>query len=224
MAAYIDKGQNYYSSCLFCFEIRFRKYQNQLVCTREHFLCLPITHILMVTTELDLRKLIKEYPNFPIQGVLFRDVNPILRNPGALRFMAEEFKKKLDGRKIDLVVGIEARGFIIATAIAILFQIGLILIRKAGKLPGETMRNSYKIEYGSDTIEVQIGALGKDLDILVADDLIATGGTAIASAKILEQAGCRIAGFAFIVELGHLKGARILRDSGYEVNSLVVYD
>jgi adenine phosphoribosyltransferase len=178
----------------------------------------------MVTTQLDIRKLIKEYPNFPIPGVLFRDINPVLRNPGALKYMAEEFKNRLSGRKIDLVVGIESRGFIIATAIALLFQIGLVLIRKAGKLPGKTIRNSYKIEYGSDKIEVQIGVLGKNPDVLVADDLIATGGTAIASARILEQAGCRITGFAFAVELGQLQGARILRDSGYEVNSLVVYD
>ena len=178
----------------------------------------------MITTQADLRKFIKEYPNFPIQGVLFRDVNPVFRNAGALEFIAQEFKKRLDGRKIDLVVGIESRGFIIATAIALVFQIGLVVIRKAGKLPGETIKNSYKIEYGSDTIEVQTSTLSKDLDVLVADDLIATGGTALASARILEQAGCRIAGFAFVVELGQLQGARILRESGYEVISLVVYD
>jgi len=178
----------------------------------------------MVTEETDLRKLIREYPNFPTQGVLFRDINPVLRNPGALEFMAEQFQKRLRGRKIDLVVGIESRGFIVATAIALRFQLGLVLIRKAGKLPGETIKNSYKIEYGSDSIEVQIGALGKDLDVLVADDLIATGGTAMASAKILEQTGCRIAGFAFVVELGQLQGGRTLRDSGYDVVSLVVYD
>lgn len=178
----------------------------------------------MVTEEIDLRKLIQDYPNFPIQGVLFRDINPVLRNAKALEFIADQFENRLKGRKFDLVVGIESRGFIIATALAIRFEIGLVVIRKAGKLPGETIKQSYKVEYGSDIIEMQISAIGKDLDVLIADDLIATGGTAMASAKIVEQVGSRIAGFAFVIELGHLQGGRTLRDSGYDVTSLVVYD
>ena len=178
----------------------------------------------MASEELDLRKLIQEYPDFPIQGVLFRDINPVLRNANALDFIAEQFKNRLNGRKIDLVVGIESRGFIIATAIALKFRVGLVVVRKAGKLPGQTIKRSYNVEYGSAMMEMQVGAVDKDQDVLIADDLIATGGTAMASAKILEELGSRIVGFAFVVELGQLRGGRTLRRMGYNVMSLAVYD
>lgn len=178
----------------------------------------------MVSKEVDLRKLIQEYPDFPKQGVLFRDINPVLRNAKALDFIAEEFKNRLNGRKIDLVVGIESRGFIIATAIALKFQVGLVVVRKAGKLPGETIKKSYEIEYGSAIMEMQVSALDKDQAVLVADDLIATGGTAMASAKIIEELGSRVVGFAFLVELEKLRGGMILRNLGYNVVSLAVYN
>ncbi|MFZ0326229.1 MAG: adenine phosphoribosyltransferase [Nitrososphaeraceae archaeon] len=178
----------------------------------------------MVSKEVDLRKLIQEYPDFPKQGVLFRDINPVLRNAKALDFIAEEFKNRLNGRKIDLVVGIESRGFIIATAIALKFQVGLVVVRKAGKLPGQTIKKSYEIEYGSAIMEMQVSALDKNQAVLVADDLIATGGTAMASAKIIEELGSRVVGFAFLVELGKLRGGMILRNLGYNVISLAVYN
>ena len=178
----------------------------------------------MVIEEVDLRKLFQEYPDFPKKGILFRDISPVLLNPKALEFIADAFKNRLKGRKIDLVVGIESRGFIIATAIALKFKTGLAVIRKAGKLPGETIKKSYKVEYGNDIMEMQVSALGKDLDVLIADDLIATGGTAMASAKIVEQVGSRIVGFAFVIELDHLQGGMTLSNLGYDVASLVVYD
>ena len=177
-----------------------------------------------MSKEVDLRKLIQEYPDFPKQGVLFRDINPVLRNAKALDFIAEEFKNRLNGRKIDLVVGIESRGFIIATAIALKFQVGLVVVRKAGKLPGQTIKKSYEIEYGSAIMEMQVSALDKNQAVLVADDLIATGGTAMASAKIIEELGSRVVGFAFLVELGKLCGGMILRNLGYNVISLAVYN
>jgi adenine phosphoribosyltransferase len=122
-----------------------------------------------------------------------------------------------------MVAGIESRGFIVATALALRFGRGIVMVRKAGKLPGRTVKKSYDIEYGSAVMELQQDAIDKDNSVLIADDLIATGGTAIAAAQMIKELGGKVAGFAFIIELSDLKGADRLRKMGYNVESLVSF-
>ncbi len=176
------------------------------------------------TRQIDLRNIIGNYPNFPKDGILFRDVNPVFRSNYALEFIADEFARRFGDVKIDAVAGIESRGFVVATALALKFGTGVIMIRKAGKLPGKTLKKSYEIEYGSAVMELQHDAIAEGQSILVADDLIATGGTAVAASQLIEQVGGKLAGFAFVIELADLSGASRLRKMGYRAESLVAYD
>ena len=155
---------------------------------------------------------------------MFRDVNPVFRSNSALNFIADEFHRRFGTAKVDAVVGIESRGFVVATALALKFGTGVIMIRKAGKLPGKTLKKSYDIEYGSAVMELQHDAVKEGQSILVADDLIATGGTAVAASQLIEQVGGRVVGFAFVIELANLKGSERLLKMGHRVESLVVYD
>ncbi|HEX2615529.1 MAG TPA: adenine phosphoribosyltransferase [Nitrososphaera sp.] len=173
--------------------------------------------------QLDLRDIIGNYPDFPKPGIMFRDINPVFRRNDALNYIADEFHRLYGKAKIDAVAGIEARGFVTATALAMKLGTGVIMIRKAGKLPGKTLKKSYDIEYGSAVMELQDGALGKGKNILIADDLIATGGTAVAASQLIEEVGGKVVGFAFIIELTGLHGADRLRKMGYKVQSLVTY-
>lgn len=171
--------------------------------------------------KVNLDRIITKHPDFPKPGILFRDINPVFRSPGALKFIADEFSRTFKG--FDCVAGIESRGFVVATALAMKAGKGVVMIRKAGKLPGRTIKKSYDIEYGNATMELQSGAIKKGQKVLIADDLIATGGTAVAAAQLVEELEGRVAGFAFVIELADLKGADRLRDLGYKVQSLVVY-
>ena len=173
--------------------------------------------------QVNLRDIIANYPDFPKQGILFRDVNPVFKRNDALNYIADEFYRIYSKAKVDVVVGIESRGFIIATALALRFGRGIVMVRKAGKLPGITIKKSYDIEYGSAVMELQQDAIDKGNSILIADDLIATGGTAVAAAQLINELGGKVAGFAFIIELSDLKGADKLRKMGYNVESLVSF-
>jgi adenine phosphoribosyltransferase len=177
-----------------------------------------------VKAKVNLDRIITKHQDFPKPGILFRDINPVFRNPGALKFIAGEFYKKFAKSRFDTVAGIESRGFVVATAVGMKAGKGVVMIRKAGKLPGSTIKKSYDIEYGSATMELQNGAVKKGQKVLIADDLIATGGTAVAAAQLVEELGAKVVGFAFVIELAGLKGAGRLRDMGYRVESLVVYD
>ena len=170
---------------------------------------------------MNLKDKISEYPNFPKKGILFRDFSPILKDPSALSFIADEFTKFFHPKDIDLFAGIESRGFLLASILAVRYNKGMIMIRKAGKLPGKTTKLSYKIEYGKDTIEIQKDVIKKGQKILICDDLLATGGTAKASAKLIEKVGGKITGFAFIIELTELEGMKGI--SKYKSKSLVKY-
>ena len=170
---------------------------------------------------MNLRDVIAEYPNFPKKGVLFRDFGPLLADPQAVSLALDVFERNFHHRSFDAVAGIESRGFAVGMAAAVRYGKGMVMIRKAGKLPGKTLRASYKIEYGSDTMELQRGAISPGQRILICDDLLATGGTAAAAAGLVEKAGGRVAGIACIVELTALGGA--LRLEGYTVRSLVRY-
>jgi adenine phosphoribosyltransferase len=173
--------------------------------------------------QVNLRDIIANYPNFPKQGILFRDINPVFKRNDALNYIADEFYRIYNKARVDMVAGIESRGFIIATALALRFGRGVVMVRKAGKLPGRTIKKSYNIEYGTAVMEIQEDAIDKGNNILIADDLIATGGTAEAAAQIIKDLGGKVAGFAFIIELSDLKGADRLRKMGYKVESLVSF-
>ena len=173
--------------------------------------------------QVNLRDIIANYPDFPKQGILFRDINPVFKRNDALNYIADEFYRIYSKSKVDMVAGIESRGFIIATALALKFGSGILMIRKAGKLPGRTLKKSYDIEYGTAIMEIQQNAVDKGNNILIADDLIATGGTAEAAAQLIKELGGNVAGFAFIIELSDLKGADRLRRMGYNVESLVTF-
>ena len=175
------------------------------------------------TKQVNLRDIIANYPDFPKQGILFRDINPVFKRNDALNYIADEFYRIYSKSKVDMVAGIESRGFIIATALALRFGSGILMIRKAGKLPGRTLKKSYDIEYGTAIMEIQQEAIDKGNNILIADDLIATGGTAEAAAQLIKELGGNVAGFAFIIELSDLKGADRLRRMGYNVESLVTF-
>lgn len=168
-----------------------------------------------------LKERIDSHPNFPKKGILFRDFGPMLRDPHALSLAVDGFAKHFNSRDIDVLAGIEARGFIVATALAARMEKGMVMIRKKGKLPGKTKSVSYSIEYGKDTMEIQDGALQKGQRVLICDDLLATGGTAAAAAKLVEGSGAKVAGFAIIIELEDLKG--IKKISKYNTKVLVGY-
>ena len=170
---------------------------------------------------MNLKELIKECPDFPKKGVLFRDFSPILKDPQALSFVVDELSKHFHPKTIDLFAGIESRGFLLAAAMAIRYNKGIIMIRKAGKLPGKTSKLSYTVEYGKDTIEIQNDSISKGDRVLICDDLLATGGTAQASGKLIEKMNGKISGFAFIVELTELNG--IKKINKYNCKSLVKY-
>lgn len=168
-----------------------------------------------------IRSMIREYPDFPQRGVLFRDIGPLLKSSKAMRYIADVFYEYFEDEGVTLIAGIESRGFIVAALLASRFNTGMVMIRKQGKLPGKTRRMEYTIEYGRAVMELQEGIIDAKDRVLVADDLIATGGTAIAAAKLIESIGASVAGFAFIVELSALRGRELLKN--YKVRSLVVY-
>jgi len=170
---------------------------------------------------MNLKEKISDFPNFPKKGILFRDFSPILKDPSALSFIADEFTKHFHPKDIDLFAGIESRGFLLACVLATRYNKGMIMIRKAGKLPGKTTKMSYKIEYGEDTIEIQKDIIKEGQKILICDDLLATGGTAKASAKLIEKVGGKVTGFAFIIELTELNGMKGIKQ--YNCKSLVRY-
>jgi adenine phosphoribosyltransferase len=170
-----------------------------------------------------IQSLIKNYRDFPKQGVLFRDITPVFKDNQSLALMGEYFYEHFKTSHINYVAGIEARGLILSTVLGLKFNTGVIMVRKAGKLPGSTVKQTYDIEYGNAIMELQSESIKQDEDVLIADDLLATGGTALAAAKLVETLGGNVVGFAFIVELSSLGGGNLLREKGYSVNSMVIY-
>ena len=170
---------------------------------------------------MNLKSVIKEYQDFPKKGILFRDFSPMLRDPTALSFLADEFAKHFDPKDVDVFVGVESRGFILASILASRYNKGMVMIRKAGKLPGETAKISYTIEYGEDIIEMQKDIIRDGERVVICDDLLATGGTAKATAELVEKAGGDILGLLFIIELTGLGGIKEIDD--YVCRSLVKY-
>jgi len=169
-----------------------------------------------------LKTLIREIPDFPKAGILFYDITTLLKDPVGLRGVIDGLKQHYQDSKVDAVIGIEARGFIFAPALAYRLNAGFVPVRKPGKLPAECVKHDYALEYGTNTLEMHKDAIQKGQRVLIVDDLLATGGTAEATAKLAERLGAKIVGLGFVVELEFLKGRERLKD--YEVISLLRYD
>ena len=169
----------------------------------------------------DLKKLIREVPDFPKPGINFYDITTLLKHPQGLRRTVDALAAQFDGTKVDTVIGIEARGFIFAPALAYHLGAGFVPVRKPRKLPAECAAVSYDLEYGQDTLEIHRDAVGQGHRVLIADDLLATGGTARAVVELVEGLGGRVEGLVFVVELEFLPGRKRLE--GYDVRSLIKY-
>ncbi|MBV7255835.1 adenine phosphoribosyltransferase [Pacificimonas sp. WHA3] len=172
---------------------------------------------------IDLKSLIRTIPDYPKPGIRFRDISTLLTDAAGF---TEAIERMVSGapHDIDLVAGIEARGFLFAGGIAPKLSAGVLMLRKAGKLPGPAMGTDYALEYGADRLEMHEGAVPRGARVLLVDDLIATGGTAIAATKLIEQAGGVCAGASFLIDLPDLGGAARLRDSGLRVQSLIDFE
>jgi adenine phosphoribosyltransferase len=153
-----------------------------------------------------LRRLIRDVPDFPKKGILFRDVTPLLADAKALRLAVDALAAPFRDRGVTHVLGIESRGFLLGAPVALALGAGLVIVRKAGKLPWKTMRASYALEYGTDTVEMHVDAVKPGERVIVVDDLVATGGTAAAAVRLARDAGAEVLGCAFLIELGALGG------------------
>jgi adenine phosphoribosyltransferase len=164
--------------------------------------------------------MIRDIPDFPKPGILFKDITPLLRDPAGFRKAVDLVAHRYDGKRIDVVVGIESRGFIIGAALAYRLGAGVILIRKPGKLPYTTHKTVYELEYGSDALEIHTDAIGKGQRVVIADDLLATGGTMNAAIDLVKRQGGEIVECAFLIELEFLKGREKIK---HPVFSLVKF-
>jgi len=173
---------------------------------------------------MDLRSTIRTIPDYPKPGIMFRDITTLLGDARAFRRAVDELVQPLSGRKIDKVAGIEARGFILGGAVAHQLSAGFIPLRKKGKLPFKTIAVEYALEYGSDCIEMHLDACVAGEQVLLVDDLIATGGTALAAVQLLRQAGAEVVGAAFVIDLPELGGAGRLRGAGVPVSVLTAFE
>ncbi len=170
---------------------------------------------------IDLKRLVREIPDYPKPGILFYDITTLLKDPVGLHWAVDILANTFLAQKIDLVIGIEARGFIFAPMVAYRLNAGFVPVRKPNKLPAARASMSYSLEYGKDAIEIHRDAICAGNDVLIIDDLLATGGTAAATAKLVESLGGRVAGMGFIIELEELKGREKL--NAYPVHSILKY-
>ena len=170
---------------------------------------------------MDLRGLIRDVPDFPRKGIVFKDITPLLQDGAALRAAMDRLAAHFAGRGIDKVIGIESRGYIFAPAIALSLGAGFVPVRKPGKLPWKTASEEYSLEYGSDRLEIHVDALGPGEKVLLVDDLLATGGTAAAARRLAERLDAKVVGAGFLVELTFLKGRTRLPE--LDVVSLIQY-
>ena len=172
---------------------------------------------------MDLSSFIRTVPDFPEPGIMFRDVTTLFAKPHAFKEMINQFNQKFDNADIDYIAGIDARGFIIGSALALTRSIGFVPVRKKGKLPYETISEDYELEYGTATLELHADAVEAKSNVLIVDDLIATGGTAIAAVNLFRKLNANVIGCAFLVDLADLSGADKLRSLDVNVTSLCAF-
>ncbi|HEY5258185.1 MAG TPA: adenine phosphoribosyltransferase [Candidatus Baltobacteraceae bacterium] len=170
---------------------------------------------------MDIESLIRAIPDFPIPGILFRDITPLLKDKQGFRAAIDLFVDRYKDRGIDYVVGIEARGYMIGAPLAYAIGAGFVPVRKPGKLPYSKLSESYALEYGTNSLEIHADALGHGEKVLVVDDLLATGGTAAATRRLLERLGAKVEGFAFLIGLEALNGRAAL--PGVDVETFITY-
>ena len=168
---------------------------------------------------MDLGKLLRDVPDFPKPGIVFKDITPILADGAAFREAVDLVVAGFTSDDVDAIVGVEARGFIFAAAAAYKLGCGLLIVRKPGKLPAETVSETYALEYGTDTLEIHKDAIKPGMRLLLLDDLLATGGTIAATARLVEGLGGKVVGIRFLIELGFLNGKEKLK--GYDVSAVV---
>lgn len=176
----------------------------------------------MPTSSVDLRQLVRDVPDFPKPGILFRDLTPLMRDIEGWQEVMRQLSEVCDRLQPDLIVGIESRGFLVGMALATVNRLGFVPVRKGGKLPGQVTGVDYDLEYGTDRLEIHSDALSGKRRVLVIDDLLATGGTAAACAQLVEEAGGELCGFGFVAELAALDGRRRLPQE-QPVESLIIY-
>jgi adenine phosphoribosyltransferase len=173
---------------------------------------------------MDFKSVIRTIPDYPKMGIMFRDITTLLGHPRAFRAAVDALVQPYCGMKIDKVAGIEARGFILGGAVAHQLGVGFVPVRKKGKLPHTVIGEDYALEYGTDRVEIHADAVNPGDQVLLIDDLIATGGTALAGIKLLERAGANVIGCAFVIDLPELGGSDKLRATGKNVSALVSYE
>ena len=177
-----------------------------------------------MTFDQDIKASVRTIPDYPKKGILFRDITTLLADARAFRRAVDELVHPWAGSKVDKVAGIEARGFILGGAVAHQLSAGFVPIRKRGKLPHTTERIAYSLEYGLDEMEIHTDAIGQGERVILVDDLIATGGTAVAAVKLLRQIGADVIAACFVIDLPELGGARKLRELGVTVRTLVSFE
>jgi adenine phosphoribosyltransferase len=168
-----------------------------------------------------IRQHVRSIPDFPKPGILFRDITSVWKHPEAFEACTQAFVDRYEHDDIDLVVGIESRGFVVGAAFAARLGRGFVPVRKRGKLPADVHAHEYELEYGTDCVEIHKDALAPGQSVLVMDDLLATGGTLLASIELLKRMGAKIAGCAVVIDLPDLGGGRKIRDAGYDVFSIL---
>lgn len=170
---------------------------------------------------MDLAKMIRDVPDFPKEGILFKDITTLIKEPQAFREVIDRLADHYAGQEIDLVVAVEARGYIFGAPIAYKLGAGFVPVRKEGKLPAETVREEYELEYGTDSVEMHRDAIRPGQKVLIVDDLIATGGSAAATTRLVERLGGEVVSIAFLIELTFLNGVEKLKD--YDVFTMIEY-
>lgn len=173
---------------------------------------------------MSIKSLIRTVPNYPKKGIMFRDITTLLKDPLGLKLMVSELADRYKGRGIDKIAGIEARGFVVGAPLAYLLGVGFVPIRKQGKLPSETIGHDYELEYGTDRIEIHTDAIDAGDQVLLVDDLIATGGTAEAATHLIGEMGGQIIECAFVIDLPDLGGKKRLEKLGHSVFSLTEFE
>ena len=170
-----------------------------------------------------LSSIIRDVPNFPKKGIIFKDITPLYANPSLCKECIEEIQHQFKNIKIDAIAGVEARGFITGILLAQGMQVPFIPIRKAGKLPAEKISTTYNLEYGTATIEMHLDSTSPGMQILIHDDVLATGGSASAAAHLIKESGANVAGFSFLVNLSFLGGIKKMEKFGKPIHSLITY-